>query len=305
MIAESAVWMKLRRVASRASAMRARLRSPALRVPMLAGAATLFLGGAWYSFRKIAIAPSDLLWQPVATLGLLALPSLLYGGVGLVLLARTSGLSMQLRKATVISAYAYLAELLPIPGGAIVRTGALVKAGGRLKHSSLVVILTAVLWIALAMVGAGLTLLPLNWHLSVLPLLVGSCCTLAISLWLVKTAGVSVTVLTLVHRTAGIVLMAIRLQFAFAALHVSTGFTTTLPFVLASLLGSASSIAPAGMGLGEGLAALAATFVAFSPGAAFLAVGLDRIVSLLACAAVAAVARPTRAILNNRSHATT
>ena len=56
---------------------------------------------------------------------------------------------------------------------------------------------------------------------------------------------------------------------------------------------------------GEGLAALAATFVAFSPGAAFLAVGLDRIVSLLACAAVAAVARPTRAILNNRSHATT
>lgn len=270
------------------------LRKPAIRLALLALAAILFIGGTWYAFDALAISPADLVWEPLSVLVLLALPSLLYGGIGLVLLARSSQLSIPLGKASVIGADAYLAELLPLPGGAIVRTGALVKAGGTIGQSSALVILTAILWIALGMIGTGFALATVGLNLALPLALLGAGLAAAIFIWLWHRAGPTLAMQTLVHRTAGIALIALRLQFAFAALQVSAGFSQTLPFVLAGLVGSASSLAPAGLGVGESLAALAALGTAFAPEAAFLAVGLDRMISLAACAVLSGSARLVR-----------
>lgn len=275
---------------------RKEIKRPAVRLKMLTLAAALFVGGAWYSFRGLAISLTDLNGLPLLMLALMAIPSLLYGGIGLVLLARSSQLSIPLSRATVIGADAYLAELLPLPGGAIVRTGALMNAGGGLKQSSALVILTAILWIALGMIGAGFALISTELRLA-LPLgLIGSILSSLIFVWLWRQAGAVVALQTLVHRALGIALVGLRLQFAFAALHVSAGFSETLPFVLAGLIGSASSIAPAGLGVGESLAALAALSTEFRPEVAFLAVGLDRMTSLLACALLSGSERIARRI---------
>ena len=91
----------------------------------------------------------------------------------------------------------------------------------------------------------------------------------------------------LIHRLSGLALIALRLYLAFGVLSVAVPFAQTMPFVLATIAGSAAAIAPAGLGISEALAALAATAMAVSPAAAFLAVGLDRIVHLLLSAAIA------------------
>ncbi len=267
------------------------LERPAVRISVLGLTVSLFLAGAWFSFRGLAISPADLRGAPLLVLALLTLPSLLYGGAGLVLLARSGRLSIPLFRATVIGSDAYLAELLPIPGGAIVRTGALMKAGGQLSQSSALVVLTALLWIACGMIGASISLASIDLRLA-LPLgLIGSGLVSVIFAWLCRRAGAAIAILTLAHRAAGIALIAVRLQFSFAALHVSAQFTETFPFVLAGLIGSASSIAPAGLGIAESLAALAALKTAFEPGTAFLAVALDRLICLAACALLSVSAR--------------
>jgi uncharacterized membrane protein YbhN (UPF0104 family) len=272
------------------------------RVPMLIFAGLLFVSGSYWSFQQVGISPAELKLGPLTILACLMVPSLLYGGLGLNLLARSARLSIPLGKASVIAAYAYLAEMLPIPGGAIIRATALMKAGGSLQRSSALVLLTAILWISLAMLGTGLALLQTHQHLAVPALLVGGGSAIPIFGWLWSTAGIAIAVQTLLHRIAGIALMAVRLQFAFAVLHTSIDFTQTLPFALASLIGSASSIAPAGLGVSESLAALTATVSAYPPSTAFLAVGIDRLLSLVACACVALFTQLRRP--NEDSHPT-
>lgn len=269
---------------------RRRLSGRRVRACLLLLAMFLFLGGAVWSFRSLGLAPDHLRLAPLVVLGGLILPSLLYGGIGLILLARSAGLTMTPGRATVISAHAYLAELLPVPGGAIVRARALISAGGTLKHSSLLVIGTAVLWVALAMIGAGFTLLSAHASLAWPLLAIGFAFSATFLWWLASSAGSEVALQTLVHRIAGIGLTGLRLKFAFLALGMPIAFSDTLPFVLASLLGSASSIAPAGLGISESLAALAATTSSYPSGVAFLAVGIDRLFCLAGCALVALAA---------------
>jgi hypothetical protein len=265
------------------SALRAWIRKPALRLTLFIVALLVFCVGCFYSFRHLAISPSDLHFGSLAILALLIAPSLLYGGVGLILLARSAGFSMPIGRATTIAAYAYLAELLPVPGGAIVRVGTLVNAGGTMRKSTTLVMLAAVLWMALAFIGAGVTLLWQSHYFAWPLLLMGVISTAGSIAWLWSIAGAAITAQTLVHRLVGLGLIGIRIKFAFAAFGTSIGFTESFPFVLAILLGSASSIAPAGLGVSEALASLMAVTGNFPPTVAFLATGTDRFLSLLGC----------------------
>lgn len=264
------------------------------RLPLIIGATLLFCGGAYYSFLSLGLSPARLDRGSLALLACLMLPSLFYGGLGLSLLAWSAGLSIPIGKATTTAAYASLSEILPVPGGAIIRASALMKAGGSLPRSSALVLLTAILWIALAMTGAGLALLQKDFRLAIPMFCIGALSTALIFGWLWVTASATIAIYTLLHRSAGIALMALRLQFSFAILHTSIDLWETTPFALASIMGSASSIAPAGLGVSESLAALAATVSAFPPGIAFLAVGIDRLTYLLVCGCIALLAQLRR-----------
>jgi hypothetical protein len=261
------------------------------RVPVLIGSLILFCAGAYWSLRTVDLSLSGLRSLPLFLLAVSVLPSLMHGGVAMWLLARSAGRSLSVVKGTVVSSYAYLAELLPLPGGALVRAGALLRAGATIGRSSALVVLTAILCLALAMVMAALTLLPLSFALAFPLLVLGSFTSVAVTAWLWSTAGPAVALQTLVHRVLGIFLTALRLNFAFAALHISTGFAGTFPFVLAILLGSASSFAPAGLGVSEALAALAATVTKIPPAIAFLAVGIDRLFCIAGCGIVVLISQ--------------
>lgn len=276
----------LSRLTERALHWRARLRAraQAWRLPLTLLGAALFIGGSWLSFRHLGVSPADL--RPGPLLAQLALTplSLLYGGIGMVLLARGAGLHIPLRRAAAQSSYATLAEILPIPGGALVRAGALMAGGARPAQSWALVLLAAVMWISLAALGCGLTLIGHGTFGGSLVAMAGLAGTLASVVGLARMADWRAALLNLAHRLAGLALLAVRLQLAFLCLGVPLPISDTLPFALANIAGSAASIAPAGLGISESFAAGAAGWVAVAPAAGFLAVGLDRVILLGASA---------------------
>lgn len=257
------------------------------RIPLTALAAIVFVGGAVWSFSQLGLSFADLNLGAAAILAALVPLSLLYGGFGLVLLARMARTSIPLGKAIPFSIYAALAEALPLPGGAIVRTGALVSSGARIVQSSVLVIVTAVLWVALAAAGAGLFLVSVGEQWGLVLAALGSTAVVGICLWLLSRTGLKITFLMLVHRLVGMLLMAIRLKIAFLVLGSNLSLANTLPFAFASIAGSAAAIAPAGLGISESLSALLANVAATTPAAAFLAVALSRIVGLIVTAIAA------------------
>jgi hypothetical protein len=254
---------------------------------LLAAALAVFATGAWLSFRQLGIAPGQLRGWPLLVQAMLAPLSLVYAGVGLVLLVRTVPAELPLPKATALAAWATLAEALPLPGGAMVRGGVLVAAGTGLGRSSALVLANALLWISLAALGCGLVLLSHGLTAAVLLALGGASGTALTFAWLTRQAGLGLSLQTVLHRLSGMALIAVRLHFAFLTLGVVVPLADTLPFALANIAGSAASIAPAGLGISEALAAAAAGTVSIAPGAAFLAVGLDRLICLAASGALA------------------
>lgn len=263
----------------RSSSMEFFKRMSFIRFPIIVGATFLFMVGSYWSFQKLGISAADFKPVPLCLLASLLPVSLLYGGVGLVLLGRCIQTPFPLGRATIIATYASLAEALPIPGGAIVRTGALVTAGAPVGRSTVLVLASAILWIGLAAVGAAYALYQ-EGILGLSLILPGSLAVGGVLVWLLIQVGWKITVLTIFHRLCGIALMAVKLKLAFDMIGVDLPLVHTLPFAFTSIAGSAASIAPAGLGISEGLSALIANLTTTTASAAFLAVALNRLVGL-------------------------
>ncbi len=263
---------------------RDRLRT--VRIPIVLLACTLFIVGMAWSIRNLGLSPERINVTALVLLLCLSPFSLMHSGLGLQIMARAAGSRISFGKSITTSAVAILAETLPIPGGAIVRTRALMKAGVKLGKSSTLVLLTAALWIALGALGAGLATLGTNkiagWALVAFGL--GGSIVFTSYLW--WQSGWYRALLMLAHRLSGIALVALRLCLAFRVLGVPLSFLHAMPFVLATIAGSAAAIVPAGLGVSEALAALAAKALVVPPAAGFLAVGIDRIVHLVISAVV-------------------
>jgi uncharacterized protein (TIRG00374 family) len=109
--------------------------------------------------------------------------------------------------------------------------------------------------------------------------------------WLAWKASLQIAFYSLAHRFIGIVLLSARLFLAFQAIGVALPFIKAFPVTLAIIAGSAASITPGGLGISEVLGALIASVVQVAPAAAFLAIGLDRLIFLVASGAGALVAQ--------------
>lgn len=255
------------------------------------------------AFRQLNLRISELEWLPLAQLAVLFVPlTLLHAAWGMRLLARCAGVEMSWATGYRASALAVVAEVLPLPGGAMVRAGALIQAGSKLASSTLLVTGTAILWIALAACGAGLALAafgnPGGWAIA----LGGSACAVAILIWLNRLAGPGVMLMTLFHRLVGLLLIAIRLQLSFAAVRFAVDLGGTMPFAFASIAGSASALVPGGLGISELLAALIAQATPIDPGAGLLAVTFNRLIGLAASAVICSAIMLPAVLRRSRAH---
>lgn len=252
------------------------------RAVLTVAAGLLFVGGLSWSLSSLNLQPHQISLGPLLLLLSLMGPiGVAYGAVGLILLGLAAGTQLSFRSALRADAYGQLAEALPVPGGAIVRAGALIKAGVRPQESAILVLASAILWISLASFAAGLVLLSIIAPVGALLSFVGGSVSAIVLACLVRQAGRRLAVWMLLHRSVGLLINAVRLKCAFAALYVVLPLARTIPFALATIVGSASSVAPAGLGVSESLSALMASSLGVAASVAFVAVALNRLSALL------------------------
>lgn len=264
---------KLRPALARLNSQRARLR-----VPLLILAVVIFVTGAAISVDRLALRPSDIVALPLLVLALGIVPlSIAYSAVNMMLMGRAVAAPIGFIEGMRVSVFAQVAELLPIPGGAIVRTAALMNRGAGTLRSTGIVLAFALLWISVAAVGAGLALL--NTGIAGKALLAaGLAGSSGLTWWLTRRFGWGLALIAVFLRLFGIALVSVRTVLAFAAIGLVLDWTDSLAFAFGVILGSAASIVPAGLGIGESISALLALPLSVAPEAAFLAVGLARLV---------------------------
>lgn len=266
-----------------------RLRAPRVRAAATALAALVFIVGGIWSVSSLNLTAADT--DPVMLLLLLALAplGLAYTSINMMLMGKAVGVHLPFQTGFTVSAWATIAELLPLPGGAIVRAGALMRQGGAAGESTALVLAFAVLWIGCAALGASLALSAEGTAIALLVGCGGSACIIAASSWIGIRHTWRIAIAAIALRLVGLSLVALRLGVAFATIRTMVSGPDAMLFALANILGSAAAIAPGGLGISEGLAAGFATQSVVLPAAAFLAVGLNRIAGLFAAGLVALI----------------
>lgn len=265
---------------------------PALRLPATLIGAALLVGGCYWAVSRLDLDPGDLRLGPLL-MNLIVVQTIILAiaATTLRISARVIGRALTFRTALNTVAYANFAEILPLPGGALVRGAALMQSGASLGHATSIVTLTAILTLALliSLSSAALILLgtPEAWVTLAVALaaLIG---TLAM-IW--RRAGARLALAVLGIRLVTAAAGATSIYLALSALSEPGNWIEAALLTVAASLGSAVAVIPAGLGISESIAAGLAALTSVPPAAAFLAVALHRALGLLASLGIIAVSR--------------
>jgi len=260
-----------------------RLRSSRL---VAALALALFGAGIVLSLRANPGLLLGLDWQAVSVLLPLTLLVILLGGIETRLLANGLGGQMALAEALRFTAYGSAANILPIPGAAMVRVAALQKSGARIRGASGVTLGAGLVWLGVAFLVAGLSIYAMEPWLSV------GISSFGVSLFAAGLAiargsglGVRFCAGVIVIKLVSIGVEIARYTVVITALGYPVGWTQSTLVSTAGALGSAVGIAPGGLGIREGAAAAFAAIVSLPPEVGFMAAALNRCVMLSLLAA--------------------
>jgi hypothetical protein len=257
--------------------------SPALKLPATILGVALLIGGTFWSLARLDIGWSEVRLLPLVANLVLAQSALLaIAAITLRLSAKAVGTEIGFREALRFVAFATFAEILPLPGGALVRGAALMRSGASLGGATSIVTLTAILSLALlvAMSAAALIGLGTPEALPVLGLaLVGLLASFAV---IARRAGFALSLAILAIRLFTAAAGAVSIYLALVTLAQPAGILEAALLTVSATLGSAVMVIPAGIGISEGIAAGLATLTNVAPEAAFLAVAIHRALGLLA-----------------------
>lgn len=261
------------------------------RIPLAVIGAAVLIGGLILSISRLALDWAEIDPAPAALNALVLVPlGLALASVNLKLLARAVGRKVGFGTGFAVAAMGRVAELLPLPGGAMVRGAALMRAGASLGESSMLTLVTGLMTLALsAFLSGGAMFLAGHAH-SWIVLVGGLAGLVACMAWLYRRAGLRLTLWLVLLRLLVMTLAAVRLVAAFAVIGVHLSGLEAVIFILCTTLSTAATIVPAGLGVAETAAAALAFYVNISPAAAFLAVALNSTIGLAVCGVVALVA---------------
>ncbi|WP_146180761.1 hypothetical protein [Thalassorhabdomicrobium marinisediminis] len=263
------------------------LKRPAIRSGFgVIGLAVLAFGAAW------AVASLDLTWSVISplhlALNLLVLTPALLGvaALSLKITAGAIGRDVPNVLALQVVSAANVAELLPLPGGALVRGAALVKVGAGVGEAARVVLLTALLTLGVTLALSGMALGALSDVILYWIAAAALAAVLVVFVLLSRHAALRYLVAMVMIRLVTLAVTVLRLVVASAMLGSSFGWIEAVLYSAAPTVGAAVGIVPAGLGVNEAIAAGLATLIAASPATAFLAIALNRALDLAVGAAM-------------------
>ena len=195
-----------------------------------------------------------------------------------------------------VCAVATASNVLPMPAGTVIQSAALVAKGASIKKSGGIVILGNFISLALASSILGVSLFVNGHALSWAFLLVGLALFFVSMGFMLRVASVAESALFIGVRVVRIVLMVFRIQISFLVIGLNVGLLQAASFTGAIMLASTVAVIPSGLGVGELFAALIALGVSVLPAAAFVAVALNRLTTLIVAGAMAVLWRNERRV---------
>ena len=216
-------------------------------------------------------------------MAIIAVPlTLALNALEFVFFAKLVGQTTSFGRAVEVTVIGSAANLLPVPGAALVRLAAVKSGGAKLGSGLSVTALLAMLSLGLNLAYSGgwaafLHGRPISWLL----LAIGTAIILAT--WLVAGRVFKNTpvVVGLVGVRIGLIALdAARTWLSFLSIGYVASFGQASVLTMSTALAAIVAIIPAGLGLREGIAAFMAPFVGLQAAAAFLATSLSRVVGL-------------------------
>jgi hypothetical protein len=274
----------------------ARAPSPRTRRIVLVLALVLFVGATALAVRSLPPLPAGdrHLWL-FGLVAMLAACSIVVNGAEFALSARSLGTRVTLREATRISVLSTAANLLPIPGAAIVKTRALQRLGAKLRIAATLTIAIGIVWVGVAGVIAGVLVATTGHHgvLAAVLTAVGAV-VLGIGIAILAVQKTELSSLALVGyalaiEVASVGLGSIRFFLVLRAIGFGGSVAQSATLAATAVVATAAGVFPGGLGLRELLSSAIGPAVGMSAAVATLVAAVERIVSLLVVALMALV----------------
>lgn len=229
---------------------------------------------------------------PLAAVALFGVPlTTLLNSTEYILAGRMLHIRVGIREAVRVSLQGTAANLLPVPGAAVVRMKYLVDDGGSLVRSSLATLVVGITWFGVSLLMAGVVVLSRNPTIGVPILLAGAVVLVVGGVVLRRAASESRTVLgamLLLVEVSAVAVQGLRYLLVLAALSIDASISQTLALAVSVAAGAALGILPGGLGLREAVAGAIAPLVGLNASAGLLAAVVDRVVGLLILVPMAA-----------------
>ncbi|MEL7317657.1 MAG: hypothetical protein AAFN04_03350 [Pseudomonadota bacterium] len=260
------------------------------RWPLTTLGAVVLVAGVALSVLSLDFDPAQMQPAYLALLALTLIPAgMVVGALNLQLMARVVGTKIGFRTAIAVTAYGRIAEVLPIPGRAVVRGAALMQSGAKMGETVSIMVWSSLL--SLAMVGLCASV-PLTFAYPAVGGIVaaGSAGVGCISAWWIfSQSNAAVLAAMMVLRFVNVALSVMRHWACFAAIGFGLTFVTSALFVVAGSITTYVGVVPGGLGISEILSAALALIVDIEPSSAFLAAALNRITGLAMSGLVALI----------------
>ena len=246
-------------------------------------AAAFFAAGAGLSLYSQPDIFDGLVWRAVAGVAAVGVPlTICLNAVEFRFVGRAIGQSMPFARSLEVTVLGTAANMLPLPGAALVRIAALKAGGARYIRGTAATLLAALIWIAVSLAYAGAWIAVISPGILSLLFMGGGAALLLIcgvaAVRLKVGLGSACTIFLV--RTALVLLDAGRLALCLIALNAGAGFAQASAFAAASALGSAVSIIPGGLGIREAATAALAPFIGVSVATGFLTATLNRLIGV-------------------------
>lgn len=244
-------------------------------------ALTLFAGVLAFSLEQLRSVSIHWPWLVLTAAG--AVATLLLNGLEMELTARLTGRSLGVARSLRVALLASAANLLPLPGGVVVRMRALTEDGSRAATAAWAAGTIAATWFAVSCAGAGLVLLGSDGSWPGVSFLALATILAVGTAWVGRrrlAAGWGLLGVGCVLEAVFVLVSAVRILAVLRGLGLEAGWTEGIVLAVASAAASAVGVFPAGLGLREALTGALGYFVAVGPAAAALAAVVDRIVGV-------------------------
>lgn len=244
----------------------------------------IFTVGLYFSINASTVSLQSLNLNFVLLLVFIMMPLLLvFNGIEFYLSSKLLGGNINFMQALETIIIASAANILPLPGGVIVKISQLKSSGVHYKHGTTLTLFLALNWLSISILYVSFWLLLFKMYL--------------VSLFLILIAGASVYYINaklnffygnkkltnqlLLNRFILVVLSAINTFICFFALGFNVTFSQASILSISGVLGSSFSIIPSGIGISEGIGVLIGGGIFLGAPIAFMVLSFIRIINLI------------------------